>query len=183
MGRARLLSAVVADSEVYDKAKWHYGADNFPSALPEEQGFVHTGMFIAWLVLHEMLDPKWEADTRAEVDLLRHRQSTGPQLFEAIDGVFLSEMLIDRGNAFTRAYFDFDRGGYLEDYRATIGPGLPTLYHVTDSWANYDRLAAVIDRRYAAWIEAGQPSVWKPPRTSWENLSVIGRALVARLRR
>ena len=60
-------------------------------------------------------------------------------------------MLSEEGNAFTRDYFDFEHGAYSSDYQETLGANLPSLYHVQDTWENYDKLRAVIDRRYADW--------------------------------
>ena len=40
---------------VYDKAEFHYDGD-FPEDLEDYQGFVHTGMFVAWLIEHDMID-------------------------------------------------------------------------------------------------------------------------------
>jgi hypothetical protein len=34
---------------IYDKAKYHYEGD-FPQELPMEQAFVHTGMFLGWVI-------------------------------------------------------------------------------------------------------------------------------------
>ena len=36
-------------SEVYDKAEYHFGGQ-WPDGLPEEQAYVHTGMFLGWLM-------------------------------------------------------------------------------------------------------------------------------------
>ena len=36
-------------SIVFDKAKWHYEG-NFPGDLDERQAFVHTGMFLGWII-------------------------------------------------------------------------------------------------------------------------------------
>jgi hypothetical protein len=40
---------------VYDKAKCHYDGE-FPQGLPHEQGFVHTGMFLGWVIDSEMYE-------------------------------------------------------------------------------------------------------------------------------
>jgi hypothetical protein len=32
-----------------------------------------------------------------------------------------------------------------------LGEALPSLYHVPDTWASYDRLAPVIAQRYDEW--------------------------------
>jgi hypothetical protein len=165
----------MAAVEVYDKAKWHYDADNFGRDLPPEQGFVHTGLYLGWLVFHDFLDPVEMADTRAEVEEVLRRERTGPELFEWVDGVLMSTMLTPEGDAFTHAYFDFDRGGYLRDYEAALAIGLPSVYHVADTWENYDRLAAIVDRRYAAWTAAGRPDAWRPKRSLVERMSIAWR--------
>ena len=49
-------------------------------------------------------------------------------------------------------YFnDFAKGQYLKDYEATLGNGLESLYHVKDSWENFDLLKPVLDRRLGDW--------------------------------
>jgi hypothetical protein len=176
----RVLELAVAKVEVYDKAKWHYDADNFGRDLAPEQGFVHTGLFLGWLVVHDLVDPVELADEAPEIDEVRRRGRTGPELFQWIDGTLLSTMLTDEGNRFAAAYLDFDHGGYLRDYEAVLGVGLPSLYHVADTWQNYDRLAKVIDRRYAAWQAAGRPPVWRPRLTLGERLSLTWRRLSTR---
>ena len=39
----------MADPFVYDKAKYHYSGD-YPPDLPDEQAFVHTGFYLAWII-------------------------------------------------------------------------------------------------------------------------------------
>ena len=39
----------MAESIVYDKAKYHYDG-NYPKDLPEKKAFVHTGMFLGWII-------------------------------------------------------------------------------------------------------------------------------------
>jgi hypothetical protein len=39
----------MAEPVVYDKAKYHYDG-KFPPELPTEQAFVHTGLYLGWLV-------------------------------------------------------------------------------------------------------------------------------------
>src|SRR4051794_15432306 len=47
---------------VYDKAKYHYDGD-FPKGLPRKQAFVHTGMFIGWLIDHGMIADEFLQET------------------------------------------------------------------------------------------------------------------------
>jgi hypothetical protein len=61
----------------------------------------------------------------------------------------MDDMLNGEGKAFSQAYFDFERGPFLVDYEQLLGKSLPTLYHVADTWENYDLLKARIDERFA----------------------------------
>jgi hypothetical protein len=60
-------------------------------------------------------------------------------------------MLNEEGNEFAQYYFDFERGSFLRDYEQLLAKGLPSVYHVTDSWSNYERLKKKIDSRYRRW--------------------------------
>lgn len=135
---------------VYDKAKWHYDALDYPKELSPHQAFVHTGMFLAWIVERDLRGEEI-AGMDDELASVKERTMTGADLFEVCDGVFADDMLNDEGNAFTRAYFDCEVGPYWADDEATLATDLPSLYHVTDTWQNYDTLKPVVDRRYDAW--------------------------------
>jgi hypothetical protein len=39
----------MAKPMVFDKAKWHYQGD-FPADLEPDQAFVHTGLFLGWVI-------------------------------------------------------------------------------------------------------------------------------------
>jgi hypothetical protein len=134
----------------YDDASWHYGGD-FPKDLPDESGATHTGMFLAWCLLRGLVGKDLLEETE-ELNRLRDRKVTpGCFFLEMCDGKFTDEDINDKGNEFTRFYFDFGNGNYLSDYDNILASGLPSTYHVADTWDNYDRLAPVIDRRYAEW--------------------------------
>lgn len=135
---------------VYDEAEWHYEAPDYPNDLAPHQAFVHTGMFLAWVVEHDLCGEEL-ADMDEELVAVRDRTMTGADLFEVCDGVFADDMLDDEGNAFACAYFDFEVGPYWAAYEATLAAGLPSLYHVADTWENYDKLKPVINRRYDEW--------------------------------
>ena len=44
----------------FDLWAWHTEG-NFPKDQPPEQGYVHIGMFLAWLIERDMLNPRWVA--------------------------------------------------------------------------------------------------------------------------
>lgn len=140
---------------VYDKASWHTGGD-YPAELPESQARVHMGLFLAWMIEHDLHDPDFFADVGLDglVAAVKARALTGAELLEPLAGVLASDELSAEGNAFARAYYESQ---YVLDYQAVLGSGQASIYHVADTWANYDRLKDTIDRRYQAWLCAGRP--------------------------
>ncbi|MGO8933516.1 MAG: hypothetical protein ACLPLZ_08095 [Terracidiphilus sp.] len=135
----------------YDDASWHYGG-NFPKDLPATAGATHTGMFVAWALLSGFAGDIYIRDFPNEIPKLLSRSVTPGEFFlESCDGKFTDDDLSDEGNEFAQAYFDFQKGKYLADYELTLGAGLADLYHVRDTWENFDRLKPVLDRRHAEW--------------------------------
>jgi len=67
------------------------------------------------------------------------------------DEKFIDEDLSEEGNEFAAVYFDFKKGDYLSDYEAILGEDGVELYHVKDTWANFDRLKPVLDKRFSEW--------------------------------
>lgn len=60
-------------------------------------------------------------------------------------------MLNREGNAFAQAYFDFDKGKYLEDYSKHLQKNLATQLHVPYTAENEATIHAIIDKRYKEW--------------------------------
>ena len=132
-----------------DRADWHYGG-NFPDDLPQENGGTHIGMYLAWILDRGLGSRKLLEYAAPSLEALRARTITGRQvLFDELDEKFFSELLTKDGKKFTDAYYESQL--YFADYDNTLGGDLPTLYHVADTWENYDRIAAVIDQRFAQW--------------------------------
>ena len=135
----------------YDDASWHYGGD-FPKDLPIEAGGTHISMYLVWCLLSGLGGELHELDYAEELQLLKKRSMTPNQyFFDTCDGKFADEDLNEEGNAFTKAYFDYDEGAYLSDYDSLLAEGLPTIYHVDNSWENFDQLATIIKSRYDSW--------------------------------
>jgi hypothetical protein len=137
----------------YDRADWHYGAENYPKDLPPQNGGTHIGMFLAWAILHGLESEFHREESSASLSAVRARQMTGRQfLFKECDEKFWDEDLSDDGNAFAKEYYNVtDEQGcrYLEDFYSAF-PSVPA-YHVEDTWQNYDKIAPLISRRFEEW--------------------------------
>lgn len=135
----------------YDDATWHSGAD-FPAGLPPEAAATHSGIFLAWALLAGLGGEYHLVDSAEEFERLLARKRTPGQYFLAVcDGKLTAEDFSAEGNAFTRAYYQQDGASFIADYQEYLANGLPSEYHVADSWANFDKLQPVLDRRLANW--------------------------------
>jgi hypothetical protein len=96
-----------------------------------------------------------EGDRQSQASLALYervlrREATGRDLlYSALDEKFFTQLLSPEGQAFTKDYYESN--GYVNDYDQVLGGQLETLYHVADTWDNYDRIAAVLDARFEAW--------------------------------
>ena len=138
-----------------DRMDWHYGG-NFPADLPGACGGTHIGMFLAWIILHDMIGQDHRDDSESELQAVRERRMTGRDfLISQCDEKFWDSDLDEEGLAFTSAYYSGSGGNaygpYLGDYERLLAAGLPSTYHVEDTWKNYDRLAPTIDAAYLSW--------------------------------
>jgi hypothetical protein len=135
----------------YDDASWHSGG-NFPKDLPPAAGATHTGMYMAWALLSGLGGEIHVTELPDEILKLRSRSVTPRKFFlHACDGKFTDEDLNEEGNLFTQAYFDFDKGNFLNDYEAILAGDLESLYYVQDTWDNFDLLKPRLDQRLAEW--------------------------------
>jgi hypothetical protein len=159
----------MAEPIVYDKAKYHLD-DSFPDDLEIEQSYVHTGMFLGWIIDHDLYSDQFGAELAHCIAAFKARDLTGAKVFQVCDGVLTDNMLSVEGNEFAQDYFDFDRDKYLEDYSDLLCKGLPSIYHVADTWPNYELAKQMIDRRYRAWQRTGRRGGWRTT-LSWKYWS------------
>ena len=161
----------------YDLWRWHIEGV-YPKDTPPEHGYVHIGVFVAWLVEHDMLDPEWVAVSGVDQAVTEIRARTGlpSALRDLTDGRLAADMLTPEGQAFTGAYYAPEYG-YPRDWRKAFGRRADR-YDVPDTWATYDWIAPLIDRRRREWVAAGQPELMPLPRL----LSILMKIARPRLR-
>ncbi|MBK7468107.1 MAG: hypothetical protein IPJ43_15580 [Saprospiraceae bacterium] len=141
---------------VFDKAKWHVN-DDFPSDLDQHQSYIHSGLFICWLIENGLLEDDFKIENSKGINLLLSRQVAPSKFYvDYLDGVFDAEGFTEEAIKFTTDYFDFEKGNYLTDYLPTLGStnSLPSLFHVADTWENYDKLKSIINKRFVEWKQA-----------------------------
>ncbi len=135
----------------YDRADWHYGGD-YPSELPSENGGTHIGIFLAWVINNNLEGQLHREESQQSLKAVRNREITGREFLEKeCDEKFWEEDLNEDGNAFAKYYYESDI--YFSDYEVTLIENLPTLYHIENSWENYDKIAPIISSSYREWKE------------------------------
>jgi hypothetical protein len=146
----------------YDDWRWHIEGQ-FPHDQPPEQGYVHIGIYVAWLIGRGFIDPDWiaRAGVSRAVAAVAERREAPCALRDMTDGRLASDMLAPEGRAFTGAYYAPEYG-YAGDWRRAFGRRADR-YDVPDGWETFDRIAPVLDWRYEAWIAAGKPELMPLP--------------------
>jgi hypothetical protein len=149
----------------YDRMDWHYGGE-YPDDLPAKNGGTYIGMFLAWAFSQGMAGEFHREESAKELEQLARREITGVDfLIKACDEKFWNIDLDERGNAFTIDYyydansaFTQQYGCYLDDYcnvfnrhAAAQGFEYPSIYHVENTWDNFEHLKPVLDQRFAQW--------------------------------
>lgn len=138
----------------YDDAEFFFL--NFETdTLPNSAGATHIGMFMAWMILHEMVSDAHRQDDADSIAQIKSRQITGAQfVIELMDGKLFDDDLSALGNEFAAAYYDTD---YLRDYMQAMGVNDDTaddFCRVDDTWANFAKIARVLDLRFDAFKKA-----------------------------
>ncbi len=140
-----------------DRMDWHYGAEDFPADVPQENAGVHIGFFLAWAFERGLAgEIHTEEDQDALAQLTRREISGVEFLIQYCDEKLWGEDFNEEGEAFATDYYEQDDSafaqqyaGYLDDFNRVFGEFGD--YRVDNSWAHYDRLKPVLDERFAQW--------------------------------
>lgn len=131
-----------------DRMDWHYDGD-FPEGLPDENGGTHIGIYLAWIINNDLQGELHNDDSAEALQNVKDRKITGRDfLIDQCDEKFWDEDLNEEGLAFTEFYYS---DNYFDDYKQVLSKNLSSIYHVEDTWKNYDNIAALIDKRFKEW--------------------------------
>jgi len=137
-----------AKKSIYDNAKNHF-LGNFPGNLPIEQAYVHIGIYLGWTIEKGLYSEYFEDEASNQIFRFKRREISCTILSEIWDGYLGHELFNDHGNMFT--YYYYGGGLYHVDYQNILVKELPSIYHVTDSWVNYEKMKDRMDMRFEDW--------------------------------
>ncbi len=133
---------------IYDSAKSHF-LGNFPKALPIEQAYVHIGIYLGWVVDHELYSEYFEDETGVQIYRFKNKEISCTILSEVWDGYLGHELFSEEGNLFT--YYYYGSGIYHKDYQTLLAADLPSIYYVRDDWDTFEKMSAKIEARFEEW--------------------------------
>lgn len=87
---------------LYDKLDWHAGSA-VENGQPEEHGFAHIGLYLRWLVLHDLHDRSFIPDDHAAA--VAAGDMTGSHLADDIDTKLGSWVMTREGAGFSDACY------------------------------------------------------------------------------
>jgi hypothetical protein len=141
----------VDESFVFDKAKYHFDSIN-EAELDEEQAYVHTGLFFAWIIKNDLYSEFLLEESKDEIEKTKSEKISPSELYMNWDGVLIGELLNKIGFNFAMEYFEFDNGEYVNDYEETLSSeDDPDIFRVKNNWENYHKIAKIIDKRFEKW--------------------------------
>ncbi len=134
--------------KIYDLAKNHFLGD-FPQSLPIEKAYLHIGMYMGWIIDRDLYSEYFADEASTEIYRFKRRDIGCIILAEIWDGSLSFDLFGTQGNMFTSYYY---AGGiYRNDYTETLVSNEPSIYHIADSWENYEKIASRIDLRFQDW--------------------------------
>lgn len=136
------------EKNIYDNAKNHF-LGNFPESLPIEQAYVHIGIYLGWIIENELYSEFFDDEAGIQIFRFQRKEICPTILSELWDGYLGYELFSHKGNLFT--YFYYGGGIYRKDYTDLLASDLPSIYHVKDTWENYDIMKAKITERFEQW--------------------------------
>lgn len=133
----------------YDDNDYHVGPAE-EAGQPPEHAFTHIGLYLAWLIRHDLHDPR--GFPPEHIEAVKRGEMTGSDLADDIDRKLLSDSMTAEGAAFSDARYR----AYLSECAALFSEEPD--YGVADNDASYATVEPLIDRLYAEWIAAGRPA-------------------------
>lgn len=148
----------------YDDASWHYEGE-FPTDLSNESAATHIGMFLAWCIDNDLLNEEQMEENDDAIKSVKNREMTGAEfVIDIFDEKLIDDDLCELGNGFAAAYytdgstFGKEYSSFIDDYLNVFDDyteegedKYETLYHIEDTFENYDRIKTIIDQRFDQW--------------------------------
>lgn len=150
----------------FDDLDYHAGEAE-EAGYPAENGFTHIGLYLAWLIRHDLHNP--EHFPAEHVAAVRSGDMAGSDLADHLDDKLMADDMTAEGASFSAARYDAYLANYEREFAAEPS------YSIEDDAASYARIAPAIDREYGEWVAAGRPRPTAPDLHERAESTVRGR--------
>ena len=133
----------------YDRLDGHVESA-LEAGQPPEHGFTHIGLYLGWLIRHDLHDPAFFPITHVEA--VKAGEMTGSDLTDDIDGKLVGLVMTAEGRAFSDARYE----AYMAAYAAAFADAEP--YAIADDDAAWARIEPILDGLYADWVADVRPA-------------------------
>lgn len=133
----------------FDDVGWHDGLAA-EVGEPRQHAFTHIGIFLAWLIRHDLHDSHLFPPDH--IRAVKAGSMSGSDIADDIDWKLISDEMTADGAAFAAARYE----RYMTEYNDLLGEDAD--YRVPETNALYARVAPLIDRLHAEWVDAGRPA-------------------------
>lgn len=127
-----------------------YFDSNFPEEIPLDQAYLHMGVFMGWVIKNDFYSDDYEDEYGAQIIHFVNSEISPIILAASLDGIIDYSLFRETLKPFVRSYYG--GGQYIEDYKKTLLGELDTMFHVKDSWENFEIMKSVISDRYKKWL-------------------------------
>lgn len=119
-------------------------------SYPLEKVRILLAFYLAWALKNGLGGDLHTIDNKLSYDKLSHGSITPLKYYQSCDDKITDEDFNKEGNSFSKEYL---KELYFEDYVYALRNEVSEeeLFEVDDTWENYNKLAKVIDRRFANW--------------------------------
>ena len=138
---------------VYDLAKKHFLGD-FPDTLPIEKAYLHIGIFMGWIIDNKQYSDFFKKEASTEIFRFSRREISCIILAEIWDGALSHTLFNHETNLFT--FYYYAGGIFKRDYIDVLVRSHKTIYHVEDSWENYEKISKRMSERFEEWKKLTQ---------------------------
>ncbi len=138
---------------VYDLAKKHFLGE-FPELMPIEKAYLHIGIFMGWVIDNKQYSDFFKEEASTEIFRFSRREISCIILAEIWDGALSHKLFNDETNLFT--FYYYAGGVFKRDYIDELVRSHKTIYHVEDTWENYDKISKRMSERFEEWKKLTQ---------------------------
>ncbi|NME67074.1 DUF7832 domain-containing protein [Flammeovirga aprica] len=139
------------NSNIVDNVRNYFGS-SFPDEVALDQAYLHMGVFMGWVIKNDFYSDDYEDEYGAQIIHFMNNEISPIILAETLDGIIDYSLFRETLKPFVRTYYG--GGQYLADYQHTLSDGLNSMFHVKDSWENFDAMKSVISDRYQDWLSS-----------------------------